>query len=63
MVALLRDLIYQARIKPAVLQVEIHPELTQKKLIRFAREEGIQVTSYSTFGASSYVEIGMASEE
>jgi diketogulonate reductase-like aldo/keto reductase len=32
--------------------------LNEKKLIQYAREEGIQVTSYSSFGASSYQEIG-----
>lgn len=57
-VALLRQVIYSCQIKPAVHQTEIHAELNEKKLIRFSREEGIQVTSYSTFGASSYVEMG-----
>jgi D-xylose reductase len=61
-VVLLRELLYSCRIKPAVLQVELHPELTQKKLLRYCREQGIQVTSFSTFGASSYIELGMATE-
>jgi D-xylose reductase len=58
--ALLRDLLAYASIRPAVLQVELHPFLTQEKLLRFCREEGIAVTGFSPLGASSYVSIGMA---
>jgi D-xylose reductase len=58
--ALLRDLLAYASIRPAVLQVELHPFLTQEKLLRFCREEGILVTGFSPLGASSYVSIGMA---
>lgn len=36
-VAILRDLLFNATIKPAVLQVELHPLLTQKTLQRFCR--------------------------
>ena len=57
---LLRDLLAYARIKPAVLQVELHPYLTQDKLVRFARESGIAVTAFSPLGAHSYNTIGMA---
>ncbi|MBD3674931.1 MAG: aldo/keto reductase [Planctomycetaceae bacterium] len=59
-VSLIRDLLSYAEIPPAVLQVELHPHLTQQKLLRFCREEGIAVTGFSPFGASSYVPIGMA---
>ncbi|GAA4647598.1 aldo/keto reductase [Pontixanthobacter gangjinensis] len=58
--ALLHDLMSYSRIAPAVLQVESHPYLTQQKLIRLARDYGMQVTAFSPFGALSYVEIGMA---
>jgi D-xylose reductase len=58
--ALLRDLLTYATIRPAVLQVELHPLLTQEKLLRFCREEGIAVTGFSPLGASSYVSLGMA---
>lgn len=59
---LLRDLLNSCHIRPSVLQVEIHPYLTQKKLIRFCREHGIQITSYSTFGATSYIQLGGATK-
>ena len=58
--ALLRDLLSYARIQPAVLQVELHPYLTQEKLVRFCRENGIAVTGFSPLGALSYMPLGMA---
>lgn len=58
----LRDLKSYARIQPAVLQVEMHPYLTQQNLRRYCREENIAVTAFSPFGASSYVPLNMAGE-
>jgi len=59
-VALLRDLLSGAVIPPAVLQVELHPQLTQQKLLRFCREKDLAVTAFSPLGAPSYVPLGMA---
>lgn len=61
--ALLRDLLTYATIRPAVLQVELHPYLTQEKLLRFCREESIAVTGFSPLGAVSYLPLGMAAPE
>jgi D-xylose reductase len=55
-----RDLLAGALIPPAVLQVEMHPYLTQERLLRFARQNDIAVTAFSPLGAGSYVGLGMA---
>jgi len=48
--ALIMDVLRYARIEPQVLQVEHHPYLTQEALLSFAKEIGIAVTAYSSFG-------------
>ena len=59
-ISLLRDLLNKAAISPSVLQVELHPYLTQERLLRFCRDSGIAVTAFSPLGALSYVPLGMA---
>ena len=61
-ISLLRDLQAVARIQPSSLQVEMHPRLTQEKLLRFCNQENIAVTAFSPLGAPSYVPLGMAKE-
>jgi len=56
----MRELMSTAVIRPAVLQVELHPYNTQARLLRYCAEEGICVTGFSPLGAGSYTEIGMA---
>lgn len=60
--SLLRDCLNHADIPPAVLQVELHPYLTQDRLLRFCREQDVAVTGFSPLGASSCVELGTAGD-
>ena len=57
---LLHDLMSYATIKPAELQIESHPYLTQEPLIRLAKNYDMAVTAFSPFGALSYIELDMA---
>ena len=59
---LLIDLMAYSNIKPAMLQVESHPFLTQEKLLRLAGDFDIAVTAFSPLGALSYVSLDMATD-
>ena len=59
---LLIDLMAYSTIKPAMLQIESHPFLTQDALLRLAADLGVAVTAFSPLGALSYVSIDMATE-
>jgi len=60
---LLNDLLNYARIKPAMLQIESHPYLTQEPLLRLCQMNDIPVTAFSPLGALSYLELDMAQSE
>lgn len=61
--ALLHDLMAYARIKPAMLQIESHPYLTQEKLLKLAAAYALPVTAFSPLGALSYVSLDMATAQ
>lgn len=56
---LIMDLLRHARIRPATLQIEHHPYLQQKELVKYVQNEGIVITAYSSFGPSSFIELNM----
>lgn len=60
--AMIRELTQTTGVAPAMLQIELHPELSQQKLVRFCHQSGIGVTAFSPLGAPSYIPIGMAGE-
>ena len=57
---LLHDLMAYSQIKPAMLQIESHPYLTQERLLRTAAQYDMAVTAFSPLGALSYLELNMA---
>lgn len=60
---LIYDMLRYARIPPATLQIEHHPYLVQQELLNLAKEEGIAVTAYSSFGPASFLEFGFKHAE
>ena len=46
----IKRVLEHARIKPAVLQVELHPYLPQSELLQYAKQEGIHVMAHQPLG-------------
>ena len=59
-ISMLRDLLAQCSIRPAVHQLEMHPYLVQPRQLRYCQQERIAVTAFSPLGAPSYLPLGMA---
>ena len=47
----LKLLLRDARIKPAVNEMEMHPHFQQPELFRFVRENGMEAVAYSPIGS------------
>ncbi len=58
----IRQILSVAKIPPSTLQIECHPHLSQEKMIRFARLNGMNVTVFSPMGATSYISLEMATQ-
>ena len=56
-VQLLNDVLRYARHPVSSLQIEHHPYLTQPNLVARAKETGVAVTGYSSYGPSSFLEL------
>ncbi|KAH7103462.1 Aldo/keto reductase [Auriculariales sp. MPI-PUGE-AT-0066] len=56
---LLVDVLRYAKYKPQVLQVELHPYLSQPALVDLAKANDIAVTAYSSFGPATWIELDM----
>ena len=58
--SLLRQLINSSSIKPHAIQIELHPYLTQQRMIKLCEEYKMDIYAYSPLGAKSYIELNMA---
>ena len=62
-ISMLREVLCYCSIRPAVHQIELHPYLTQQRMLRFCSEENVAVSAFSPLGADSYIPLGMADED
>jgi alcohol dehydrogenase (NADP+) len=47
----LRELLAEAKVRPEMNQIELHPLLQQPDMLRFCKAEGIHLTAYSPLGS------------
>ena len=58
--SILRQIINTSSIKPHVIQLELHPYLSQPRMIKLCQDLKINIQAYSPLGAKSYIELNMA---
>ncbi|CAG2104893.1 unnamed protein product [Medioppia subpectinata] len=49
------SLLKNAKVVPAMLQVESHPQVNQRQLISYSNKHGIHLTAYSPLGAGTLI--------
>ncbi|GAN04330.1 aldo keto reductase protein [Mucor ambiguus] len=52
---LLIDTLTYAKIPHSLLQIELHPYLSQEHFVKWAQSQSIAVTAYSSFGPTSFI--------
>jgi alcohol dehydrogenase (NADP+) len=62
-IAKLSGLLSEAKIRPEVNQIELHPYLQQGAMLEFCRAEGVQLTAYSPLGSRDRPEGLKAADE
>lgn len=62
-ISLLREVLATCSTRPAAHQIELHPYLTQERMLRYCQAENIAVTAFSPLGADSYLSLGMAESD
>ena len=62
-VAKLKALHKEARLKPEMNQVELHPYLQQSSMLDFCRQKGVHLTAYSPLGSPDRPDVFKAADE
>lgn len=51
------EILEKGKVKPANLQIEVHPYFSQEPLVAFCKERGIAITAYSPLGTGAEIDV------